>query len=571
MVPPPTAPALDRALDTLAGSKDVWACLSVTDKIAYLEQVRRRVLVEMDRWVALELDAKRIPPSSPWAGPEWGIGPWYLLVAVVALRDTLAAVARGQVPSTEIHRRGDGRTVATVFPSSPLERALYTPLTAQVWMQPGVSPSALPETMGAFYRQAHPDGKVALVLGAGNAVVLALLDVLHKLYAEGQVALLKTNPVVDHLTPVVERILSPLVDDGFVRMVTGDAAVGAYLVAHPTVDEIHLTGGLATHDAIVFGPGAEGERRRAAHRPSTAKRVTSELGGVSPVIVLPGPWSAADLRAQAEKIVAMKMNNCGHNCMAAQVLVLPAGWPQGPQLLTEIERHLRLLRPRRAFYPGAEQRQRHLVEAHPDAIEIASANVPWTMIWGLDPEDEDELAFTRETFGPVLAQTTLPAPDLPAYLRAAVDFANHRLFGTLAATLLVHPSTQHELGQELDVALERLEYGTVGVNEWPGMASFLPQCPWGGAPGRPLENVQSGRGFVHNALLFACPEKTIIRSSFHPAPRAWRHGQLQLLAHPLYSANHPFGPVAGRRLTRLGGNPRWRHVPGVLAALARGA
>lgn len=569
---PPETAALDEALDQLAANKDVWARLAVDRKLAYLEQVRRRALAEMDRWIALSLEAKHLAPSSPWAGPEWGIGPWYLMVAVVALRDTLEAVARGEVPEVpQVHRRRDGRTVAEVFPSSPLERALFTPITAQVWMQPGVTPSTLPETMATFYRQAQPRGKVAVVLGAGNAVVLAFLDVLHKLYAEGQVVLLKSNPVVDQLDPVVASILAPLVDDGFVRIVSGDAAVGEYLVTHPEVEEIHLTGGRATHDAIVFGPGAEGERRRAAHLPRLAKRVTSELGGVSPVIVVPGPWTSADLRAQAEKIVAMKMNNCGHNCMAAQVLVLPAGWPQGPQLLIEIERHLRLLPARVAFYPGAEERQRRLVELHPDAIEIPRDNVPWTLIRGLDPDAEEELAFTTEAFGPVLTETTLPASSPAAYLRRAVEFANQRLFGTLAATLLVHPATQQELGEELEVALEQLEYGTVGVNEWPGMASFVPQCPWGGAPGRPLEDVQSGRGFVHNALLFARPERTIIRSSFHPAPRAWRYGQLQLLTHPLYSANRPFGLEAGRRLTQLGGDPRWRHVPGVLAALARGA
>jgi aldehyde dehydrogenase (NAD(P)+) len=103
------------------------------------------------------------------------------------------------------------------------------------------------------------------------------------------------------------------------------------------------------------------------------------------------------------------------------------------------------------------------------------------------------------------------------------------------------------------------------------MASFIPQCPWGGAPGRRLENVQSRRGFTHNALMFDRPAKTIIRNSFHLAPRAWWYGEPQMLPHPFYSATHPYGPVAGRRLARLGGDPRWRHLPGALAALVRGA
>jgi aldehyde dehydrogenase (NAD(P)+) len=572
VAPPADAASLDHALEDLAAGKDDWARLAVNAKCAYLEQMRHLALTEMDWWIRLTLDAKRIAPGSPWAGPEWGIGPWYFLLGVVAMSGTLQAIARGEVPRVQdVRRQRDGRTAARVFPGSPLERALFLPITAEVWMQRGVTPSLLPETMASFYRQSHPRGRVALVLGAGNAVVLGLLDLIHKLFVEGQVVVLKMNPVVDYLEPVVADILAPLVDDGFVRIVSGDAQVGAYLVDHPVVEEVHLTGGLATHDAIVFGTGVDGARRRAQNDPRTVKRVTSELGGVSPVIVVPGPWTAADIRAQAEKIVAMKVNNCGHNCMAAQVLVLPAGWAPGQRLLEEIERHMRLLSPRIAFYPGAAQRQHELVQRHPQAIQIPSLNVPWTLIWGLDPAVEDEPAFTSEVFGPVLVQTSLAAPTLRAYLAHAVAFTNRRLLGTLAATLLIHPVTEHELGDELNTVLEGLEYGTVGVNEWPGMASFLPQCPWGSALGRPLNDVQSGRGFVHNALMFSRPEKTIIRSSFHPAPRAWRHGQPQLLLHPLYSANHPFGPIAGRRLTRLGGDPRWPHVPGVLTALVRGA
>ncbi len=42
-------------------------------------------------------------------------------------------------------------------------------------------------------------GKLALVLGAGNVASIAPLDVLHKLFIENQVCLLKLNPVNDYL------------------------------------------------------------------------------------------------------------------------------------------------------------------------------------------------------------------------------------------------------------------------------------------------------------------------------------------------------------------------------------
>ncbi len=48
-------------------------------------------------------------------------------------------------------------------------------------------------------------GKLALVLGAGNVASIAPLDVLHKLFIENQVCLLKLNPVNDYLHDLLAR------------------------------------------------------------------------------------------------------------------------------------------------------------------------------------------------------------------------------------------------------------------------------------------------------------------------------------------------------------------------------
>jgi hypothetical protein len=42
------------------------------------------------------------------------------------------------------------------------------------------------------------------------------------------------------------------------------------------------------------------EAIEATRAPKNPRRVTSELGNVSPTIVVPGPWSAADVQFQAE-------------------------------------------------------------------------------------------------------------------------------------------------------------------------------------------------------------------------------------------------------------------------------
>src|SRR5690348_5650913 len=95
---------------------------------------------------------------------------------------------------------------------------------------------------------------------------------------------------------------------GYLRIVTGDAAVGGYLVTHVGVDAVHLTGSEATHDAIVWRTAAAGVAAKAAGTPRLHKPVTSELGGVAPTIVVPGRWSAADIRFPAEHNATQRLH-----------------------------------------------------------------------------------------------------------------------------------------------------------------------------------------------------------------------------------------------------------------------
>ena len=62
----------------------------------------------------------------------------------------------------------------------------------------------------------------------------------------------------------MEEAFQPLIERGFFRVVYGGAEEGAYLCRHDGVDEIHITGSDQTYEAIVFGPGDEGRRRKEA-------------------------------------------------------------------------------------------------------------------------------------------------------------------------------------------------------------------------------------------------------------------------------------------------------------------
>src|SRR5262249_10290752 len=158
-----------------------------------------------------------------------------------------------------------------------------------------------------------------------------------------------------------------LIEPGYLRIVYGGAGEGTYLCNAPDIDEIHITGSDKTFDAIVFGTGSQGAQRKEERAPLLNKRITGELGNVSPVIVVPGPWSQDDLVYQAMHIVSMLTNNAGFNCNATRMLIQHASWSERENLLREIRARLKKVPLREAYYPGARDRQQAFVAAHPNA------------------------------------------------------------------------------------------------------------------------------------------------------------------------------------------------------------
>ena len=567
---------LDQALATLAVQKDIWATLPPGERFHHLMEIRRKIGRVAQRWVELAVAAKGIDPDSPWVGEEWSTGPWSLLHGVNRYLETLHALEHGVDPlehAGHTRTRPDGQVIVKVAPINGYEALFLSGVSAEVWMEPEVTLDTLRDTVAAQYKQPAKPGKVSLVLGAGNVSSIAPMDVLHKLIAESQVCLLKLNPVNDYLEPIFNEIFASLIAYGFVRMATGDADVGAYLARHPDIDEIHITGSAATYDAIVFGTGEDSARRKAENRPATTKRVTCELGNVSPVIVVPGPWSDADVRFQAENIVSQKMHNGGFNCIGAQTLITAAGWKQGPFLMGQVRRLLRTLPERRSYYPGAGERQRQAVGAFPQAEQMGPHGkdaVRSSLITRLNPADKQCAIFTQETFAPVLGQTSLPAPNPLDFLNSAVDFCNGTLSGTLGATILIHPKTRREMGDAFEDAIARLRYGAIGVNVWIGLGFSLSQTAWGAFPGHEPGDVQSGIGKVHNTFLFAQPQKSVIYGPFHPFPRGMLHGEFHILPKPPWYVTNRTAHKTARRLTYFELEPGLRHLPGIITSALRG-
>jgi acyl-CoA reductase-like NAD-dependent aldehyde dehydrogenase len=564
-MPPTSTESLDLAVEELAAHRVEWARISIADLLAMLERLHDDYATVVERWVAVSLQAKGITPGSRAEAEEWMVGPFLVLRNLRLLRRSLSEIARYGQPRVpgRVTTRSNGQVVARVFPADFYDPIFFRGFTGDVWMEPGVTAADLPATQALAYRDTSPEGRVALVLGAGNLSSTPTMDALYKLFVERQVVALKMNPVNAYLGPLIEEGFRALVTRGFLHVVYGGAAEGTYLCRHPQVDEIHITGSDRTHDAIVFGTGEEGARRKADRRPLLTKRVTSELGNVSPLIVVPGPWSERDFRFHAANIVGQLVHNAGFNCNATRVIVQHAGWDGRKKLLAAVRAVLAAIPLRQASYPGAAERWQTYVATHPRAECFGRARegeLPWLLAAGLDPAAVDDICFTQEAFCGVFSETALDAGDTTEFLDRAVAFANDTLWGTLNVGLIVHPKSLRDPGVAAAVerAIENLRFGTVAVNHWSAAGYALVVTPWGGYSGSDIYDVKSGIGEVHNTLMFSRVQKNVIWGPFHVWPT------------PPWFPTCRTAHLVARRLTEFEMRPSLLKLPGILAAAVRG-
>lgn len=556
---------MDAALQELSAHSERWAELPLRDRRAILQELRKDFSRVAERWAAAGCRAEGLHPDSDAAAEEWLAGPYLVLRNLRLLDEALADIERDGRPRIPgpIRQLPSGQVAAQVFPQSPYDQLFYPGLTADVWMEFGVTPENLAATQAsAYHRQPRPRG-VALVLGAGNVSSIGPMDILAKLFLDNQVVVCKMHPVNAYLGPLLAEGFQVLIDWGFLRLVYGAAAEGQYLCEHALVDAIHVTGSDRTVEAIAFGTGEEGARRKAEGRPRIDKPISSELGNVSPVIVVPGPWSQDDLDWQGENLAAMLSNNAGFNCNAARVVILERDWPLGRRLLHAMRNAFAVTPPRDAYYPGAAERCQAFLDAHAGAERIGSVRpgqLPWVLVPDVDPEQSDDICFRQEAFCSVIAQTSLEAASPAAFLDHAVAFANSRLWGTLNATILVHPRSLEdgETATAFARALENLRYGTIAVNIWAAAGYGLVVTPWGAAPGHHLGDIQSGVGQVHNTLMFERVQKTVVHAPFRMFPK------------PPWFASHQRALALARRVTEFEASPSLARLPGIFWDALRG-
>lgn len=163
-----------------------------------------------------------------------------------------------------------------------------------------------PEGKEVFaYTRKEAVGVVGAIVPWNSPLVLTAMKLAPALAAGCTIVLKPAEDTSLTAIRLVELMHEAGLPDGVINLVTGlGAEAGAQLAAHPKVDKIAFTGSTQTGRAIVDASK------------SNLKRVTLELGGKSPVIILPD----ADLDAAIPGAANAIFFNGGQVCIAGSRL-----------------------------------------------------------------------------------------------------------------------------------------------------------------------------------------------------------------------------------------------------------
>ncbi len=177
--PAPDMAEMDAALADLSNGKDVWARTSIAERIAILDQIKDALLLVSDVWVELATRKKQIPAGSPLAGEEWMSGPYAVMSACNGLIATLSQMeGKAFLGHLKTRQTTTGQLAVKVAPHTIWDHLLMSGVKAEVWMEKSINKANLAANTASAYDISadQRQGRIALVLGAGNIAATAPLD-----------------------------------------------------------------------------------------------------------------------------------------------------------------------------------------------------------------------------------------------------------------------------------------------------------------------------------------------------------------------------------------------------------
>ncbi|MGB8406150.1 MAG: aldehyde dehydrogenase family protein [Mycobacterium sp.] len=317
-------------------------------------------------------------------------------------------------------------------------------------------------TVGKVLVLREPIGVTAAVTPWNSPVMVALSKLFPSLLMGCPIVLKPApeSPLSAYL--VAAAVLDAGIPEGVVSIVNGGVAEGAHLVAHPGVDHVTFTGSVNGGRAIAV---ACAERLR---------RVTLELGGKSPAVILPG----VDMTPYLPTLVGGSLRNSGQICVSTnRVIVHEDDRDKVVGQLIDYISQMKIGNPHDVdtdFGPVASARQRQVVERY-----IASGSAQGARVvlgggrpallprgWYIEPtvfvdvDPKMDIA-QEEIFGPVLSVMTYSEEG------EAVAIANDSRFGLGGAVFAPDPEAGIEIAS-------RIVTGTCSVNGGPPSGGGAP-------------------------------------------------------------------------------------------------
>jgi acyl-CoA reductase-like NAD-dependent aldehyde dehydrogenase len=223
-----------------------------------------------------------------------------------ARRQTLLAMADQLMASA-----GDLAPILTAEQGKPLADANIEVFGAAIWCQYYANletpPEILQDDAQALVEVVRrPIGVVAAITPWNFPLVLAFWKIAPALLA-GNTLVLKPSPFTPLTTLRTAEILRDVVPPGVLNVVSGGDELGAWMTEHPVPRKISFTGSVETGKKVAISAAPD------------LKRVTLELGGNDPAIVL----EDADPAAVSSALFAGAFNNNGQVCSAIKRVYVP--------------------------------------------------------------------------------------------------------------------------------------------------------------------------------------------------------------------------------------------------------
>jgi acyl-CoA reductase-like NAD-dependent aldehyde dehydrogenase len=239
--------------------------------------------------------------SARRAFPAWAALPYSERVAIIRkIGDVLASHADevGRLITTE-----QGKPVADSVDELVQGSMLASYLADNVSFEPVVYPSS---TGHRIVEHRKPLGVVAAITPWNSPLQLLWIKLLPALIA-GNTVIVKPAATTPLSSVRIAELLNDLLPAGVLNVICDDNDLGDELTSHPGVDHIAFTGSTATGSKVMASAAA------------TIKRITLELGGNDPAIVL----DDVDVADAAGRVYAAATMNTGQVCLAAKRIFVP--------------------------------------------------------------------------------------------------------------------------------------------------------------------------------------------------------------------------------------------------------